>query len=65
MNPFLQKPQMGLLYQPLMMNENGGLKKRTPWPESASELYRLSGFSANFLRIEGCRIVSAVDPLQP
>jgi hypothetical protein len=33
-----------------------------PWPETASELYRLVGeVSANFLRIKGCRVVSAAD----
>jgi hypothetical protein len=43
-------------------------KLRGSW--SASELYRLSDshlstkFSANFLWIEGCRVVIAADPLR-
>jgi hypothetical protein len=44
-------------------------QKQTPWPESASELYRpsdrrLSEKLVPTLRIEGCRVVSAAaDPL--
>jgi hypothetical protein len=43
-------------------------KKQTQWPESESELYRPSDrrLSAKLLpnlRIEGCRVVSAADPL--
>jgi hypothetical protein len=40
----------------------------TPWPESASEIYTterpplVGVVSANFLRIEGCHVVSLTDP---
>jgi hypothetical protein len=45
-----------------------GLKKQTPWPEIASELYRLNDrslvgeVSANILLIDGCHVVSVTDP---
>jgi hypothetical protein len=43
-------------------------KNQTPWPESASELYRPRGrrLSAKlmlYLGVEGRRVVSAADPL--
>jgi hypothetical protein len=42
--------------------------KITPYPESASELYRppfVGEVSTNLLRIVGCRVVSEADPLRP
>jgi hypothetical protein len=42
-------------------------QKQTPWPESASELHRLSDRRLSVklvtnLRMEGCRVVSVRDP---
>jgi hypothetical protein len=42
---------------------NGGHNfSQTPWPESASELYRPSDRRLSVLRIEGVHVVNAMDP---
>jgi hypothetical protein len=51
----------------LFCNQCSGKKLKTPWPESASELYRLSDrrLSAKLVPTfaeRGCHVVSVTDP---
>jgi hypothetical protein len=60
------KLQMGFYPVAVALQYNKQINSVAPWP--ASELYRLSDrhlsakFSANVLRIEGCRVISSADP---